>query len=249
MNGDGPSQSSDISDSIQNALGGPQACPSIGNAIQNPPIGPTSPQQSPSLAQHHVSGGTRTAGTAMTPEMLASELTDRITPLSLARLKQDLGMPDKDVASMKPEDKRRTLNATRVADTEMTSEMLNAELDGILPPTLAKLKRRLGMAGKDIAAMTSEEKRRVVRLPDSRAENPSTADSQRICQYQWNGHDTAISTASASPPPRPQLETSVFSMNSSESMLLDPSVSLDDARVDFQRDFAAWFNPEEADRR
>ena len=40
----------------------------------------------------------------MTPEMLTSEL-NRIPPPSLAKLKQDLGMPDKDLTIMTPEEK------------------------------------------------------------------------------------------------------------------------------------------------
>ena len=44
------------------------------------------------------------------------------------------------------------------ASTATTPETLAAELDQIPPPTLAKLKRKLGMAGKELATMTTEEK-------------------------------------------------------------------------------------------
>ena len=43
----------------------------------------------------------------------------------------------------------------------MTPEMVIAELDRIPPPTLAKLKRKLGMTGWDPAAMTFGEQVRV----------------------------------------------------------------------------------------
>ena len=52
----------------------------------------------------------------MTPEMLTSEM-NRIPPPSLAKLKQDLGMPDKDLTIMTPEEKvRNNPRARRSAD-------------------------------------------------------------------------------------------------------------------------------------
>ncbi|PIL30384.1 hypothetical protein GSI_07569 [Ganoderma sinense ZZ0214-1] len=60
------------------------------------------------------------------------------------------------------------LRETGTASTEMTPGMLNAELDAIPPPTLAKLKRKLGMAGHDLATMTFEEKTRLVQLARAR---------------------------------------------------------------------------------
>ncbi|KAM5541402.1 hypothetical protein V8D89_004956 [Ganoderma adspersum] len=55
-------------------------------------------------------------------------------------------------------------SVSATASTATTPEMLAAELDQIPPPTLAKLKRRLGLAGKDLATMTPEEKTRLVQL-------------------------------------------------------------------------------------
>ncbi|KAM5541398.1 hypothetical protein V8D89_004952 [Ganoderma adspersum] len=46
----------------------------------------------------------------------------------------------------------------------MTPEMLIAELDRIPPSTLAKLKRKLGLAGRDLASMTPEEQTRLEQL-------------------------------------------------------------------------------------
>ena len=53
--------------------------------------------------------------------------------------------------------RRQVSGTSDAAGTATTPEMLAAELDRIPPPTLAKLKRKLGMAGKDLAAMTPEE--------------------------------------------------------------------------------------------
>ena len=53
--------------------------------------------------------------------------------------------------------RRQVSGTSDAAGTTTTPEMLAAELDRIPPPTLAKLKRKLGMAGKDLAAMTPEE--------------------------------------------------------------------------------------------
>ena len=50
----------------------------------------------------------------MTPEMLTSEL-NRIPPSTLANLKQELGMPDKDLTIMTPEEKVRNNDHARVA--------------------------------------------------------------------------------------------------------------------------------------
>ena len=57
-------------------------------------------------------------GMTMTPEMLTSEL-NRIPPPSLAKLKQDLGMPDKDLTIMTLEEKVR--NNYCVSSAALTS--------------------------------------------------------------------------------------------------------------------------------
>ena len=46
----------------------------------------------------------------------------------------------------------------------MTPEMLTAEFDMIPPPMPAKLKRKLGMAGRDLASMTPKEQVRMLVL-------------------------------------------------------------------------------------
>ena len=53
---------------------------------------------------------------------------------------------------------RQVSGVSATASTVTTLETLAAELDRIPPPTLAKLKRKLGMAGKEVATMTHEEK-------------------------------------------------------------------------------------------
>ncbi|KAM5541408.1 hypothetical protein V8D89_004962 [Ganoderma adspersum] len=204
------------------------------------PSNPTSTaaQQSPTLAHRQVPGAPGTGGMMTTTEMLILEL-NRIPPSTLTKLKQDLGMPDKGLTFMTPEEKtqlvqlfrRRTVRPQNVpgpssmppptqtrgfppmgppgarhwqtlqqqyqaapigrsttnlassavqqgpslahrqvsgtsdtAGTAMTPEMLATELNQIPPPTLAKLKRKLGMAGKDLTAMTLEEQTKLVQL-------------------------------------------------------------------------------------
>ena len=87
--------------------------------VGRPPTNPASTatvQQSPTLAHRQVPGVSGMGGMTMTPEMLTSEM-NRIPPPSLAKLKQDLGMPDKDLTIMTPEEKvRNNPRARRSAD-------------------------------------------------------------------------------------------------------------------------------------
>ena len=97
MNGDGPSQ-------YHTLVGRPQGNPAS-----------TAVQQSPTLVHRQVPGVPGMGVMTMTPEVLASEL-NRIPPSTLTRLKQDLGMPDKDLTIMTPEEKVRNNDRTRVAE-------------------------------------------------------------------------------------------------------------------------------------
>ncbi|KAI1786017.1 hypothetical protein LXA43DRAFT_82822 [Ganoderma leucocontextum] len=82
----------------------------VGRSPSNP--GSPAVQQSPSMAHRQVPGVPGMAGMSMTPEMLTSEL-NRIPPPSLAKLKQDLGMGDKDLTIMTPEEKTQLVQLFR----------------------------------------------------------------------------------------------------------------------------------------
>ena len=85
----------------------------VGRAPSNP-ASTAMMQQSSTLAHRQVPSVPGMGGMTMTPEMLTSEL-NRIAPSTLANLKQELGMPDKDLTIMTPEEKVRNNDHARVA--------------------------------------------------------------------------------------------------------------------------------------
>ena len=74
---------------------------------------------------------------------------------------------------------RQVSGVSGTASTATTPETLAAELNQIPPLTLAKLKRKLGMAGKDLATMTPEEKVRA--RPSQRIPAPVTSVRMHRC--------------------------------------------------------------------
>ncbi|KAI1786476.1 hydroxymethylglutaryl-coenzyme A reductase-domain-containing protein [Ganoderma leucocontextum] len=131
MNSIPPFQSPTMAHSSSNVQGGLQGNNPMAGVMQNPPltqmkgtpggVPPTGPGRSADtstpiskIGQSPSNPASRCSrahcqvpvmvGMLMTLEMLTSEL-NRIPPPSLAKLKQDLGMPDKDLTIMTPEEK------------------------------------------------------------------------------------------------------------------------------------------------
>ncbi|KAK0489386.1 hypothetical protein IW261DRAFT_412421 [Armillaria novae-zelandiae] len=135
-----------------------------------------------------------------------------------------------------------------------------SEIMRIPPNLVAQLKQELGLDGKDLTAMSFDEKRRLVEAHRQRSARRTSPQIQgNAPSSSSNGALTPLSSSQlpgsppssngAPPPPAagPDMSAALFTPDYIQSVAnsldeFDPSFLRPDGDINFERDFGQWFN-------